>query len=228
VPTASAMSKAASHAMAEAATAEMADTYDAAVETHAVVDDAPPGTHAMGEATHAAMAEAMIEGAVVRVPAIKYVGVAVIAVRFNLEKGFGFAELSDGSGDALFSMGQCSLNGASTPSSLGTPWKYWSVPDTKGHMSPRFLIAPAQRDLIRLIGVMVDLYCASYATPPAAVTLDIDDTVDVVHGHQQLSLFNDHYDERCFLPIPIRSPRVRFRSLSTASAWARKHRPSDE
>jgi hypothetical protein len=30
------------------------------------------------------------------------------------------------------------------------------------------------------------------------VTLDIDDTVDVVHGHQQLSLFNAHYDERCF------------------------------
>ncbi len=36
------------------------------------------------------------------------------------------------------------------------------------------------------MGAMVDLYCASYATPPAAVTLDIDDTVDVVHGHQQL------------------------------------------
>jgi hypothetical protein len=73
------MSKAASHAMAEAATAEMADTYDA-VETHAVVDDAPPGTHAAVQATHASMAEAMIERAVVRVPAIKYVGVAVIAV----------------------------------------------------------------------------------------------------------------------------------------------------
>jgi hypothetical protein len=63
--------------------------------------------------------------------------------------------------------------------------------------------APALRDLIRLMGVMVDLYCASYATPPAAVTLDIDDTVDVVHGHQQLSLFNAHYDERCFLPIHV-------------------------
>jgi len=25
----------------------------------------------------------------------------------------------------------------------------------------------------------------------------------VVHGHQQLSLFNAHYDERCFLPIHI-------------------------
>ena len=50
---------------------------------------------------------------------------------------------------------------------------------------------------------MVDLYCASYATPPEAVVLDIDDTVDVVHGHQQLSLFNAHYDERCFLPIHV-------------------------
>ena len=26
--------------------------------------------------------------------------------------------------------------------------------------------------------------------------LDIDDTVDVVHGHQQLALFNAHYDKR--------------------------------
>src|SRR5258708_2397265 len=63
--------------------------------------------------------------------------------------------------------------------------------------------APSLRDLIRLMGVMVDLYCASYTTPPEAVTLDIDDTVDVVHGHQQLSLFNAHYDERCFLPIHV-------------------------
>src|SRR5882762_6893946 len=37
--------------------------------------------------------------------------------------------------------------------------------------------APNLRDLIRLMGVMVDLYCASYTTPPQAVTLDIDDTV---------------------------------------------------
>jgi hypothetical protein len=51
------------------------------------------------------------------------------------------------------------------------------------------------------MGVMVEIYCASYATSPAAVMLDIDETVDVVHGHQQLSLFNAHCDERCFLPI---------------------------
>jgi len=52
--------------------------------------------------------------------------------------------------------------------------------------------APTLRDLVRLGRVMVDLYCASYATTPKAVVLDIDDTVDVVHGHQQLSLFNSH------------------------------------
>jgi len=63
--------------------------------------------------------------------------------------------------------------------------------------------AAGLRDLIRLGRAMVDLYCASYAMPPEAVTLDIDDTVDVVHGRQQLSLFNGHYGERCFLPIHV-------------------------
>ena len=63
--------------------------------------------------------------------------------------------------------------------------------------------APSLRDLIRLGRVMVDLYCASYPAPPASVTLDIDDTCDVVHGQQQLSLFNAHHDERCFLPIHV-------------------------
>src|SRR5829696_2510428 len=62
---------------------------------------------------------------------------------------------------------------------------------------------PGLRDLVRLGRVIVDLYCASYATPPETVVLDIDDTVDVVHGHQQLSLFNAHFDERCFLPIHV-------------------------
>jgi hypothetical protein len=63
--------------------------------------------------------------------------------------------------------------------------------------------APGLRDLLRLGRVMVDLYCASYVAPPDAVVLDIDDTVDVVHGRQQLSLFNAHHDARCFLPIHV-------------------------
>ena len=63
--------------------------------------------------------------------------------------------------------------------------------------------APRLRDVIRLSYALVDAWMDSYAREPEAVTLDIDDTCDVVHGHQQLSLFNAHYDERCFLPIHV-------------------------
>jgi hypothetical protein len=63
--------------------------------------------------------------------------------------------------------------------------------------------APALRAIVKLMHVMAALYCTSYDKPPAAVTLDIDDTVDVVDGHQQLSMFNAHYDARCFLPIHV-------------------------
>jgi hypothetical protein len=63
--------------------------------------------------------------------------------------------------------------------------------------------APDLRTLVRMAGAMVDLWCKSYRRPPQSITLDIDDTADTVHGHQQLSLFNAHYDERCFQPIHI-------------------------
>jgi hypothetical protein len=63
--------------------------------------------------------------------------------------------------------------------------------------------APDLKTIIRLTYAMVDAWCDSYDREPEAVTLDIDDTVDVVHGHQQLSLFHAHHDERCFLPIHI-------------------------
>jgi len=63
--------------------------------------------------------------------------------------------------------------------------------------------APTTRELVRMMGVMVDLYCASYPAPPDVVTLDIDETVDVVHGGQQLSLWNGHYGTRCFLPVHV-------------------------
>jgi Transposase DDE domain group 1 len=62
---------------------------------------------------------------------------------------------------------------------------------------------PSLREVVGMTYAMIDLYCASYARPPAAVTLDIDDTPDIVHGHQQLSLYNSHYGERCFLPIHV-------------------------
>ena len=63
--------------------------------------------------------------------------------------------------------------------------------------------APRLRDVIRLTYALIDQWMASYQNEPEAVTLDIDDSCDVVHGCQQLSLFNAYYDERCFLPIHI-------------------------
>jgi hypothetical protein len=55
--------------------------------------------------------------------------------------------------------------------------------------------APTLKEIIRLTYALVDIWCWSYQTPPAAVVLDIDDTLDVVHGHQKLSEWNAHYDK---------------------------------
>jgi hypothetical protein len=63
--------------------------------------------------------------------------------------------------------------------------------------------APSKIEIARLMGAMIDQFCASYRRPPSSIVLDIDDTFDAVHGRQQMSLFNAHYDERCFLPIHI-------------------------
>ena len=63
--------------------------------------------------------------------------------------------------------------------------------------------AAGLRDAIRLTYALVDQWMASYPVAPARVTLDIDDTCDEVHGRQQLSLFNAHYDAYCFMPIHV-------------------------
>ncbi len=57
------------------------------------------------------------------------------------------------------------------------------------------------RALIRMGREMVRVYCQSFARPPGRIILDIDDTFDAVHGHQQLRLFNSYYDEYGFQPI---------------------------
>ena len=44
--------------------------------------------------------------------------------------------------------------------------------------------APRLKDVIRLTYALVDQWMASYESPPSRVTLDIDDTCDVAHGHQ--------------------------------------------
>ena len=82
------------------------------------------------------------------------------------------------------------------------------LPDSGGDLCSqptlsRWENAPDLKTIIRLTYALVDAWCDSYADEPEAVTLDIDDTLDVVHGAQQLSLFHAHHDARCFLPIHI-------------------------
>jgi hypothetical protein len=43
--------------------------------------------------------------------------------------------------------------------------------------------APSKVEIAKMMAAMVDLFCASWVCPPAAITLDIDDTLDRVHGH---------------------------------------------
>ena len=45
---------------------------------------------------------------------------------------------------------------------------------------------PSRTEAVRLTAALIDQFCASFATPPAEITLDIDDTLDEVHGGQQL------------------------------------------
>ena len=62
---------------------------------------------------------------------------------------------------------------------------------------------PGATALKRMMAAMVELFCDSFDQVPRRILLDIDDTEDRVHGGQQLSLWNAHYDSRCFLPIHI-------------------------
>ena len=50
---------------------------------------------------------------------------------------------------------------------------------------------------------MVELFCDSFPAVPRRIVLDIDDTEDRAYGQKQLSLFNAHHDNRCFMPIHI-------------------------
>src|SRR3954454_3405004 len=69
---------------------------------------------------------------------------------------------------------------------------------------------PDVRSLLRMGRAMIDLYCASFRHVPKRIVLDIDDTFDVVHGGQQLRLFNSHYDEYGFQPIVVFDGEGRF------------------
>ena len=63
--------------------------------------------------------------------------------------------------------------------------------------------AVTARDLVRLGHAFIDHFIASYNRPPPMIVLDMDPTTDVVHGQQQLALFNAFENEYCFMPFHV-------------------------
>ena len=67
----------------------------------------------------------------------------------------------------------------------------------------RFENGLSKTDLYRISEVFVDVFIRSYSTPPEGIIVDIDDTDDLTHGRQQLTLFNAYHGDNCYLPIHI-------------------------
>ena len=67
----------------------------------------------------------------------------------------------------------------------------------------RFENAFSRTDLYRIAQAFVDVFIHSYKKPPKGIILDLDDTEDQTHGHQQLSFFNGYHGSYCFMPLHI-------------------------
>jgi hypothetical protein len=59
------------------------------------------------------------------------------------------------------------------------------------------------KELVKIGCGMIDMFCRSYGSAPRSIVLDVDDTDDMVHGGQQLALFNAHAGGYCFKPMYI-------------------------
>ncbi|MEK7824820.1 MAG: IS1380 family transposase [Nitrospirota bacterium] len=67
----------------------------------------------------------------------------------------------------------------------------------------RFENSISRPTLYRIARVFADVFVASYEQEPEIIVLDFDDTDDIVHGTQQLSLFNNYFKEYCFMPLHV-------------------------
>jgi hypothetical protein len=63
--------------------------------------------------------------------------------------------------------------------------------------------AVSSKDIYRVSEALVDQFIAGYATPPAALVLDIDHSEDATYGQQPLAFYNHHYQSTCYLPLMI-------------------------
>ena len=62
---------------------------------------------------------------------------------------------------------------------------------------------PRRKELYSMAKVVVDLFVASYTNVPEIVILHCENRDSIVHGQQQLSLFNTYFGDSCFMPLLI-------------------------
>ena len=67
----------------------------------------------------------------------------------------------------------------------------------------RFENKISRTELYRMAVAIVDHFLHSYAEVPSIIVLDFDDTANVVHGDQQMALFNGYYGETCYQPTHL-------------------------
>jgi hypothetical protein len=67
----------------------------------------------------------------------------------------------------------------------------------------RFEHLPTAKDQVRMGWALVAVALAQVPADSAEVLIDVDPYDDPCHGQQQLSLFNGHYDARCYLPLAV-------------------------
>jgi len=58
-------------------------------------------------------------------------------------------------------------------------------------------------DLLCLGKYLVDVFINSYPKAPAVIILDCDDTNNDTYGQQELAIFNNYYNEYCYMPLHI-------------------------
>ena len=58
-------------------------------------------------------------------------------------------------------------------------------------------------DLLRLGECLIDVFVNSYSKAPSVIILDCDDTNNDTYGQQELALFNNYYNEYCYMPLHI-------------------------
>jgi len=63
--------------------------------------------------------------------------------------------------------------------------------------------ALSSKDIYRMARALVLQFIAGYSSAPASITLDLDHTADITHGQQELSFYNHHYGNYCYLPLLV-------------------------